>query len=197
MRRTLLLVLLAALLGAGSCGGDNPAPAVTTAATVTASPVAQSAVSGSSCGAPVRQADQGHDHVVDLNQAYRQHPATSGPHYPVPLPPQPDVYTVPVPEARAVHNLEHRYVWVYYRAPAAGGLTPDAVDALRSAVTSQRKVLMAPYPQLPDGVALDFAAWDQLQQCKSGVSVHEAVATLGSFVKAFREGLLSPEPGAG
>jgi hypothetical protein len=195
--RILLLVLTPALLGAASCGGPDPAPAGAAAPAVTSAPAVPSPTSAPSCGGVALQADQGHLHVVDLNQAYAQHPATSGPHYPVPLPPQPAVYTAPVPEARAVHNLEHGYVWVYYRASGPDALSAGAIDALRSAVPAQRKVLMAPYPQLPAGVALDFAAWDELQQCGSAVNAGEALSNLGAFVNAYREGALAPEPGAG
>jgi len=99
-------------------------------------------------------------------------------------------------EARAVHNLEHGYVWVYYQPAGADALSAPVVDALRSAATGQRKVLLAPYPQLPAGAALDFAAWDELQQCGRGVTAGEAIATLGAFVTAYREGPLAPEPGA-
>jgi uncharacterized protein DUF3105 len=196
VRHPLLLLLTIALLGA-TCGGPDPAPAPTSAPVVTTAPVAQSPSPAPGCGAVAQQADQGRVHVNDINQTYRQHPATSGPHYPVPLPPQPSVYTVPVPEARAVHNLEHGYIWVYYRDSGAAALSAGALDALRAAATAQRKVLMAPYPQLPDGVTLAFAAWDELQLCGSGVTATEAVANLGSFVNTYREGPLAPEPGAG
>jgi hypothetical protein len=184
-----------ALLGI-SCGGPDPAPASTPvpAASTPLSP-SQSAAAAA-CGAAAQQADQGHLHVADLNQTYTQHPATSGPHYPVPLPPLPSVYTAPVPEARAVHNLEHGYVWLYYQSAGADALSSPVIDVLRVAVTGQRKVLMAPYPQLPAGAALDFAAWDELAQCGRGVTAGEAVAKLAEFVAAYREGSLAPEPGA-
>lgn len=196
MRPFLTPLLTIALLGA-ACGGPDPTPAATTAPIETATPVAQSPRPSLGCEAAAQQADQGHVHVVDINQSYTLHPATSGPHYPVPLPPQPSVYTTPVPEARAVHNLEHGYVWVYYRDSGADALSPGAIDVLRAAATAQRKVLMAPYPQLPVGVTLAFAAWDELQQCGGGVTATQAVASLGSFVNAYREGPLAPEPGAG
>jgi len=197
LRLPLLLLVVLALLGAASCGGPDPAPTDTSVPTPTPPPVAPSpSAAAAACGAAAQQADQGHLHVVDLNQTYAQHPATSGPHYPVPLPPQPAVYTAPVVEARAVHNLEHGYVWVYYQPAGADALSAPVVDALRSAATGQRKVLLAPYPQLPAGAALDFAAWDELQQCGRGVTAGEAIATLGAFVTAYREGPLAPEPGA-
>jgi hypothetical protein len=178
-------------------GGPDPTPAATTAPIETAAPIAQSPSPAPGCRAAAQQADQGHVHVIDINQAYTQHPATSGPRYPVPLPPQPSVYTATVPEARAVHNLEHGYVWVYYRDSGAGALSAGAIDALRAAATAQPKVLMAPYAQLPDAVALAFAAWDELEQCGSGVTAAQAVSSLGGFVNAYRGGPLAPGPGAG
>jgi len=56
---------------------------------------------------------------------------------------------------------------------------------------------MAPYPELPAGSSLDFAAWDELAQCGSTVTAGEALASLHAFVAAFREGPLAPEPAAG
>jgi len=56
---------------------------------------------------------------------YPDPPAAAGPHDPRPLPPDPHVYAEPVPETRAVHNLEHAYVLLYH-----DGLSADAVAAL-------------------------------------------------------------------
>ena len=52
---------------------------------------------------------------------YPDRPAAAGPHDASPLPPDPHVYGIPVPETRAVHNLEHAYVIVYYRPPPTAG----------------------------------------------------------------------------
>jgi hypothetical protein len=183
-----LVVLILAMLATAACDTSG-------AASPPSQPVRASAPA--LCRTVVQEPDQGNAHVVDLNQAYSRHPATSGPHYPVPLPPQPAVYTAAVPEARAVHNLEHGYVWVYYQPAGPDALSDDAVSALRSAVPSQRKVLMAPYPSLPAGASLGFAAWDELQQCGQGVGAVEALANLAAFVQAYREGPLAPEPAAG
>ena len=46
---------------------------------------------------------------------YPDHPATSGYHDPSPLPIPPRVYTEPINETNAVHNLEHGAVIMYYR----------------------------------------------------------------------------------
>ena len=184
-----LFALSLAVLATAACGGSEPR------ATTTPTPVAAT-VPGTECGAALQQTDQGRQHLADVNHAYSQHPATSGPHLPLPLPPRPAVYTGPVPEARAVHNLEHGYVWVYYQPSGRDALSAPVVAALAEAVPGERKVLMAPYPELPAGSSLDFAAWDELAHCGSTVTAGEALAAFHAFVVAFREGPLAPEPAA-
>ncbi|GAC1654851.1 MAG: hypothetical protein NVS9B1_06760 [Candidatus Dormibacteraceae bacterium] len=149
------------------------------------------------CDSAATQSDRGNPHINTIAHDYADHPATSGPHFPVPLPPQPAVYTAPWPESRAVHNLEHGYVLVYYRAAGTAALPEPVVAALAAAVPGQRKVLMAPYADLPAGKALAFAAWDVLQLCSSEVTVDEARAKLTAFVGAHRESPVAPEPRAG
>lgn len=178
------------MLAAASCGGSDPGAAP-------GNPPVTATASVARCGAAIRQPDQGRQHLSDVNHTYPQHPATSGPHYPVPLLPSPAVYTAPVSEARALHNLEHGYVWVYYQYSGSDALPAALVAALTAAVPGERKVLMAPYPQLPAGAALDFAAWDELQQCAPAVTTGEALAAFRIFVATYREGPLAPEPNAG
>jgi hypothetical protein len=62
---------------------------------------------------------------------YPDRPAAAGPHDASPLPPDPHVYAIPVPETRAVHNLEHAYVIIYYRPVAEGGLAQETSIAWR------------------------------------------------------------------
>ncbi len=190
LRFLILSAVLLATLAAASCGGSDPGAAP-------GSPPVTATASGAQCGAAIRQPDQGRQHLDDVNYTYPQHPASSGPHYPVPLLPSPAVYTAPVPEARALHNLEHGYVWVYYQSSGSNALPAALVAALTAAVPGERKVLMAPYPQLPAGAALDFAAWDELAQCAPAVTAGEALAAFRTFVATYREGPLAPEPTAG
>jgi hypothetical protein len=129
--------------------------------------------------------------------AYDQHPATSGYHDPAPLPAEPHVYTSPVPETQAVHNLEHAYVLVYYRADGDGALPPDAVRALARLSDAEDKVIMAPYPDLPDGSALALAAWNKLWECPSGVTPEQARTIASGFIEAYRGTSNAPEPNAG
>ncbi|MGH2591067.1 MAG: DUF3105 domain-containing protein, partial [Actinomycetota bacterium] len=74
---------------------------------------------------------------------YEQRPATSGDHAPAPLPSEPHVYTTPVEETAAVHNLEHAYVLIYYRAEGADALSADVIDELTGLAESETKVIMA------------------------------------------------------
>jgi hypothetical protein len=128
---------------------------------------------------------------------YSRHPATSGYHDPSPLPPEPKIHAEPLVETRAVHNLEHAYVIVYYRVGGSDALPQDVVDSLASYVRSQSRMLMAPYPDLPKGAALALAAWNKLQTCPASVSAEDARTITSGFVTAFRGTSNAPEPPRG
>lgn len=128
---------------------------------------------------------------------YDQQPATSGSHDPSPLAPDPHVYDTPVPETRAVHNLEHAYVLIYYRLNGDEALPDDVVSALATLANAQDKVIMAPYEGLPDGTSLALAAWNKLWECPSAVTPQQARTIASGFVEAFRGSSNAPEPGAG
>jgi hypothetical protein len=137
--------------------------------------------------------DLGREHSNSLTHSYPQHPATSGPHYPVWIMPPPQVFSTYLQETRAVHNLEHGYVVVYYSLAPDSPLPAGIVTVLAARVTSQRKVLMAPYQPMPAGKALAFTAWDELQLCGPAVTADEARSSLDKFIAAYREGPLAPE----
>ncbi len=124
---------------------------------------------------------------------YPDPPPAAGPHDPTPLPPDPHVYADPVPETRAVHNLEHAYVLIWYRITADGGLSADAVDALEAFANEQSRVIMAPYPNLPTGRALALVAWNTRWMCPSDVSAEQAVTIAQGFVDAYRGTTNAPE----
>jgi hypothetical protein len=124
---------------------------------------------------------------------YTDRPATSGYHDPSPLPPDPHVYGDPVAETRAVHNLEHAYVLVYYRPAADGGLAPDTVTALESYAEDQGRVIMAPYPDLPEGTALALLAWNTRWECPAPLTPEQAVTIATGFVDAYRGTTVAPE----
>jgi hypothetical protein len=124
---------------------------------------------------------------------YARHPATSGYHDPVPLPFTPKVYTRPLVETRAVHNLEHAFVIVYYRAAGPGALPAAVVDRLASLVRGEDRVLMAPHAELPTGTALALTAWNKLWECPAGISPTAAAIVARGFIDAYRGTTNAPE----
>ncbi|MFL5768084.1 MAG: DUF3105 domain-containing protein [Actinomycetota bacterium] len=171
--------------------GPNPVPADAVAAagsagcTAVTSPIPQSKAVGGLHLQPGETYD------------YARHPATSGYHDPSPLPFEPKVYTRPLVETRAVHNLEHAFVIVYYRQVGRDALSKDVVDALATYVRSQDRMLMAPYPQLPQGAALALTAWNKIQTCPASVRVDQARTIAAGFTEAFRGTSNAPEPPRG
>ena len=127
---------------------------------------------------------------------YEQRPATSGRHALAPLPPDSHVYTSPVQEIAAVHNLEHAYVLIYYRAEGADALPQDVVDELARLAESEDKVIIAPYPSLDEGTSLALAAWNKLWECPSVAGAAEARTIASGFIEAYRGTGNAPEPGA-
>jgi hypothetical protein len=125
---------------------------------------------------------------------YEQHPATSGDHAPAPLPAEPHVYTAPVEETAAVHNLEHAYVIIYYRAEGADALPAEVVDELTEIAESETKVIMAPHPSLEEGTSLALAAWNKLWECPSSVGASQARTIASGFIEAYRGTSNAPEP---
>jgi hypothetical protein len=170
-------------------GGPRPIPEA-----------ALAAASDAGCGdvqTPAASAPGGIHLSPDESHTYPEHPATSGPHDPSPLPPDPPVYDSPVPETKAVHNLEHAYVIIYYRADGPDVLPETVVDRLASLARAQDKVLMAPYPDLATGTSLALAAWNKLWECPSGVTPDQARTIASGFIQAYRGTSNAPEPRAG
>ncbi len=146
------------------------------------------------CSEVADMPDEGGGHLVaGETKTYDQQPATSGIHASSPLPPDPRVYDVPVDETAAVHNLEHGYVLIYYRADGPEALPTAVVDDLSSFASANPKVLMAPYPALAPGRAFALAAWDELQQCPSSATPAQATGLARVFVDMFRSGGRAPE----
>lgn len=125
--------------------------------------------------------------------AYEDPPAAAGPHDPSPLPAEPRVHREPVEETRAVHNLEHAYVLIWYRPMADGGLSAETVEALETLASDERLVIMAPYPDLPEGRSLALVAWNTRWMCPSGMTPDQASSIAGGFVEAFRGTTIAPE----
>lgn len=128
---------------------------------------------------------------------YDQNPATSGSHAPAPLPAEPQVYIAPVDETAAVHNLEHAYVLIYYRADGPDALPTPVVDELAALAESEDKVILAPHASLDEGTSLAVAAWNKLWECPAGVTADQARSISSGFIEAFRGSNNAPEPQAG
>jgi hypothetical protein len=131
---------------------------------------------------PVSDAPGGLHLDPGASYSYDQHPATSGYHDPSPLPIPPHVYPAPIEETRAVHNLEHGAVIIYYRQSGDGALGQAIVDRMTTIANATDNVILAPYEQLPDQTALAFAAWNKLQTCPAGVTGPQAREVALGFI---------------
>jgi Protein of unknown function (DUF3105) len=172
------------------------------------SPVSTAAIAAgraAGCGpitTPARDAPGGLHLPPGTPYSYPQEPATSGYHDPAPLPDTPKVLTEPVsdrdvpgvtPETRAVHNLEHAFVLVYYRADGAGALPEEVVQRLAQLVRNEDRVLLAPHAELPAGTALALAAWNELWTCPAAITSTQAVTVARGFIDAYRGTTNAPE----
>ena len=152
---------------------------------------AVAAAEAAGCSPMERQTDHGGGH--DAPYEYPDRPATSGRHDPSPLPA--GVYTEPQPEERLVHSLEHGYAVLYYRAEDPEAAPEDVRTALEGlADDDEEKVIVAPYPALPEGTSVAFAAWNYLMTCPGTIEPGQ-VRTIGeSWIDTFRESATAPEP---
>jgi len=113
---------------------------------------------------------------------YAQSPPVGGNHRPTWL--NCGVYQQPVPDELAVHSMEHGAVWVTYRPDLPG----DAVAALSEAIPDTY-VVLSPREGLPSPVVA--SAWGT-QLALTGADDPR----LEAFVKEYRQGPQTPEPGA-
>ena len=119
---------------------------------------------------------------VQGSVTYDQTPPVGGPHNQVWL--NCGIYTKPVPNENAVHDLEHGAVWVTYdpSLPAA------TVTKLRELMPSTYTVL-SPYPGLGGSIVL--SAWDAQLKVSSVTD-----ARIAQFFEQYRQSAKAPEPGA-
>jgi hypothetical protein len=166
-RRTRLIVLAAAVV------------VVLVAGAVTFAVLRERANAPSLADVKTYTVEQGHTASA---VTYAQTPPAGGEHDPVWL--NCGVYTAPVRNENAVHAMEHGAVWVTYRPdlPAAD------VSALEAALPDTYTVL-SPYEGLPAPVVA--SAWGKQIQ-HTGANDPR----LAAFVKAYRQGPQTPEPGA-
>ena len=121
------------------------------------------------------------DHTTEP-VTYAQSPPVGGDHNPSWL--NCGVYGEPVPDELAVHSLEHGAVWVTYRPD----LPADQVQALQD-VLPDTYIVLSPREGLPSPVVA--SAWGAQLQLTDA-----ADRRLPEFVKTYRQGPQTPEPGA-
>jgi Protein of unknown function (DUF3105) len=152
------------------------------------SPAATSAAQAAGCSdvtTPASDAPGGLHLQEGQTYSYSEHPATSGYHDPTPLPGQPRIYTSPVQETHAVHSLEHGSVIMYYRLPADGGVSQDVVNALGPVASGNHATYLIPYPDLPEGTALAFTAWNKILTCPKGITPTQATDLATGFIDSY------------
>jgi hypothetical protein len=181
------VVVVAVFLYLTRVGGPRPFPA--------AASQAASAAGCSGIQTPAGSAPGGQHLASGASTTYPSEPATSGLHDPSPLPADPPVYTEMPPETRLVHNLEHGFVNIYYRASGDGALASDVVDALMSYAQNPETghVLLTPHTSLPSGTALALTYWNRILTCPSGVTAEQARTIASGFVEAFECSNVAPE----
>ncbi|HEU5318874.1 MAG TPA: DUF3105 domain-containing protein [Chloroflexota bacterium] len=94
-------------------------------------------------------------------------------------------YDSPIPTEQAVHSMEHGAVWITYHP----NLPKDQVNALAQLARGQSFVLVSPFPNLEAPVIA--TAWGRQQKIASAKD-----PSVTEFVRQFRAGPQTPEPGA-
>ena len=160
---------------------------------------------GPAANAGVQQADDGRTHVADgtdcRNDAaqcgtnpYSSVPAVSGPHWGTPA--AWGVYSSPLAESQAIHNLEHGGIVIWYDPEA---LTVESIDALTTYVQNQNatglsgryKFILSPWggsEPLPSPVVA--TAWRWILELETADT-----AAIDEFARAHYG--QSPEPNGG
>ena len=121
--------------------------------------------------------------LVEGDADYGQIPPAGGEHSPVLQ--NEGFYEEPVRDENAVHTMEHGAVWITY----APDLPQGQKDEIRRLVEGQTCMLASPHPDLPAPVVA--SAWGK-QLAIEGADD----PALGQFVRAYRLGPQTPEPGA-
>ena len=94
-------------------------------------------------------------------------------------------YEQPVRDENAVHTLEHGAVWIAY----SPDLPADEKDRIRELVEGQTCMLASPYEGLSSPIVA--SAWGKQLSLESAGS-----SDLERFIRAYRQGPQTPEPGA-
>ena len=138
----------------------------------------------------------GHIPVGQPHDPYNSDPPTSGQHYDTPV--QAGFYDESPVDEYLVHNMEHGHVIIWYNCT---GLSDAACTSLKnkirdvmgraglSALTNTLKLVAVPRPTLSTQIVL--TSWGHLERLDS----FDANQIL-EFIKAYRNGPDTPEPGA-
>ena len=94
-------------------------------------------------------------------------------------------YDQPIRDENAVHTLEHGAVWITY----SPDLPADQKDRIRELVEGQTCMLASPYPDLDSPIVA--SAWGKQLTLENADS-----PDLERFIRAYRQGSQTPEPGA-
>jgi len=134
---------------------------------------------------------------IDLgasHEPYNTDPPTSGPHYAEPA--EAGFFTTAPPDEQLVHNLEHGYVVIWFRAEDLNPgererLVADIQSAMQAAgnspITNTPKLIAVPRPKLKPRLAL--TTWGRLDELD-----HFDERRILSFIEHFRD--KAPEPTA-
>ena len=117
------------------------------------------------------------------NVDYKQTPPAGGEHNPVWQ--NEGFYDAPVRDENAVHTMEHGAVWITYRPD----LPQAQKDEIRQLVEGQTCMLASPHPDLPTPIVA--SAWGKQLTLESADD-----PDLERFIRAYRQGPQTPEPGA-
>lgn len=173
-KRTKLLTV--ALVAAAALAIIVPTAVVLTGAAQEKSAVAASPIEG------VKDYKVASANHVDAKVTYAQKPGVGGDHNPVWL--NCGIYEKPVPENNAVHSLEHGAVWVSY-----DGVSDAELATLKQDVGEKTYMLLSPYPD--QGAKIKLTAWGEQLSVDSADDPR-----IAAFVKKYRQGPQTPEPGA-
>lgn len=120
---------------------------------------------------------------VDGKIDYKESPPVGGQHNAVWL--NCGTYDTPVPNEHAVHALEHGAVWITYEPGLAKADVKKLDDALPDTYT-----VLSPYEgKMPSKIVL--SAWDHQLTVDSADDPR-----IKGFIKEYRQGKQTPEPGA-
>lgn len=126
--------------------------------------------------------EDGQTNAHVANPTYDADPPSGGDHHQVWL--TCGVYDAPVPNAHAVHSLEHGAVWFAYRPD----LGDDQVALLREIADAHPdRVIVSPYPGVDSAVVA--VAWERRLEVDDA-----ADPRLGEFFDAYVNGAQAPEP---